>query len=127
MYENYNFTSSFLKINNSLCLLCQLPTNHITKMTTVFKAILRPILILSKIIGLIHFSYILESDGFLIKNINTQYSQYYTFLDFLRMSVLIILTCIVHNHGVFYVNEFMLIRFWVIIIAGRFSEKWMIK
>jgi len=124
MYENYNFTSSFLKINNSIFLLCQLPTNHITKMTTVFKATLKPTLILNKILGLIHFSYILESDGLLIKNIN---SQYYSFLEIFRALVLIICTYIVHNHGFYYMSSFRLVKFWGVVIAGRLSEKWTIK
>jgi len=93
-------------------------------MSTVFKTTLKPILILGKILGLINFSYTLESDGLLIKNIN---SQYYSFLEILRMLVLIICTCIIHNHGFYYMNEFRLIKFWVVVIAGRISEKWTIK
>lgn len=53
-----------------------------TKMSTIFKTTLGPILSLGKILGLINISYILESDGLLIKNIN---SQYYTFLEVSRM------------------------------------------
>jgi len=92
-------------------------------MSTVFKTTLKPILILGKIAGLINFSYILESDGLLIKNINSQYS----FLEILRILVLIIFTYIVHTHGYYYINDFRLVKFWAVVIAGRLSENWTIK
>ncbi|XP_022179500.1 uncharacterized protein LOC111040078 [Myzus persicae] len=94
-------------------------------MSTVFKTNLRPILSLGKILGLIDVSYTLEPDGFLIKNIN---SSYFSLLEILRMIVLLICTYIVHTANAFYyINEYRLIKFWAVIIAGRISEKWTIK
>jgi len=93
-------------------------------MSDVFNTTIDPILILGKILRVINFSYILESDGLLIKNIN---SQYHSFFEILRMLMLIICTYIVHNHEFYYINEFRLVKFWVVVIAGRISEKWTIK
>jgi len=94
-------------------------------MSTVFKKNLLPILILDKILGLTHVSYVLEPDGLLIKNINPSY---FSFLEILRMIVLIICSYLVHTaHSFYYINEYRLIKFWAIIIAGRLSEKWTIK
>ncbi|XP_026804660.1 uncharacterized protein LOC113548139 [Rhopalosiphum maidis] len=93
-------------------------------MSTVFKTTLGPILSLGKILGLINISHILESDGLLIKNIN---SQYYTFLEVSRMIVLIICTYIVHTNTFYYIIEFRLVKFWFVVITGRLSEKWTIK
>jgi len=59
-------------------------------MSTVFKTTLKPVLILSKILELINFTYNMESEGLLIKNVNLQYNSH---LEVLRMLVLLY----VHN------------------------------
>lgn len=98
---------------------------YIIKMTTVFKATLKTILILSKFLGLINMSYTLQSTGLLLENSN---STYYSFLEFIRMFILLICTYNVHvMKGHFYIQRFRLIKFWVIIITARMSEIWIIK
>lgn len=95
------------------------------KMTTVFKATLKTILILSKFLGLINMSYTLQSTGLLLENSN---SMYYSFLEFMRMFILLICTYNVHvMKGHSYIQRFRLIKFWVIIITARMSEIWIIK
>jgi len=94
-------------------------------MSTVFTKTLRPIIILDKILGLTHISYNWGSDGLLIKNIE---SSYLSFLEMLRMIVLIISTYIVRaTNSLSYINEYRIVKFWAIIIVGRLSEKWTIK
>lgn len=95
-----------------------------TKMSTVFKTTLRPVLILGQVFGLINISYTLEHTGLFMR---TKYATYYTFLELMRMLVLIMCTYVVHVRGIFYVQQFRLVKFWTVIIASRLSEIWMIK
>jgi len=60
-------------------------------MTTVFLVTLRPILILSKCIGLIDISYTMEPTGLLVRNMNSTFP---AVLEIVRMIVL--LTIVIH-------------------------------
>ncbi|XP_060873952.1 uncharacterized protein LOC132947713 [Metopolophium dirhodum] len=97
-------------------------------MTTVFHITLRPILILSKCIGLIDISYIVEPTGLLDRN-NVN-SMIHGLLEIARMIVLITCTFIyfyqfdqeLHILQIIYV-----VKFWFIIVAARISTIWIIK
>lgn len=94
-------------------------------MTSTFKPILKPILILAKFLGLINFSYIIKSDGLLIKD---TYSSYYKFLECTRIILLLMFSynyCTIKSHII--VNKINLFKFWVTIVAARISERWIIK
>lgn len=91
----------------------------------VFKiTFLRPILFLSKIIGLINISYTMEKSGILVKNTHTTY---YTFLEFIRMFVLIACTYVFHDPSFPFLQIILFMKFWTVIISARISEMWMIK
>lgn len=94
-------------------------------MTTIFKTTLRPILFIGQFIGLFNISYTLEpTAGLLIRRSN---SSYYSFLELSRMCLLIICSYLVYVRGVYYVQDFRLVKFWIVIIAARVSEIWIIK
>lgn len=93
-------------------------------MTTVFRKTLKPVLIMGQLFGLINISYTLEFTGLSMRNTNTRY---YTFLELMRTFVLLISTYFIHIRGIFYMQQFRLIKFWVSIIASRISEIWIIK
>jgi len=87
-------------------------------MTTVFLVTLRPILILSKCVGLIDISYTMEPTGLLVRNINSTFT---TILEIQRMIVLLISTYL--NLHQFYLIIHLLqvidtIQFWIIVIAA---------
>lgn len=94
-------------------------------MTSVFKSTQLPILILCKVFGLINLSYTFESTGLLVQN-NTNTTQY-ALLEITRMCVLIMFTYIVYCGGFYYIVYFRLVKFWIVIIASRISEVWIIK
>ncbi|CAI6351908.1 unnamed protein product [Macrosiphum euphorbiae] len=94
-------------------------------MTSVFKSTQLPILILCKVFGLINLSYTFESTGLLVQN-NTNTTQY-ALLEIIRMCVLIMFTYIVYCRGFYYIVYFRLVKFWIVIIASRISELWIIK
>lgn len=99
---------------------CVLPTTM-----AVFKiTFLRPILILSKFIGLINITYTMDKSGFLVKNTHTIY---YTFLEFIRMFVLMACTYAFHDPNYPVIQIILIMKFWVVIISARISEMWMIK
>jgi len=97
-------------------------------MTTVFHIILRPILILSKCVGLIDISYTVEPTGLLDRN--SVNSTIHGLLEIARMIVLMTCTFIyfyqfdqeVHILQIIYVG-----KFWFIIIAARISTIRIIK
>lgn len=94
-------------------------------MTSTFKPILKPILILAKFLGLINFSYIINSDGLLVQD---TYSSYYKFLESTRIFLLLMFTynyCTIKSHII--VNKINLFKFWITIVAARISERWIIK
>ncbi|KAF0706579.1 Uncharacterized protein FWK35_00038122 [Aphis craccivora] len=96
-------------------------------MTTIFLVTLKPILILSKCIGLIDISYTVEPTGLLVRNMNSTFP---TILEILRMIVLLISTYL-YLH-MFYpmmniIQVIDTIQFWIIIIAARLSTIWTIR
>jgi len=96
-------------------------------MATVFQITSRPIIILSKCIGLIHTSYTMEPTGLLVHNIN---STFHVFLEITRMMALIIITYIYFQQFDKDVHILQIInstKFWFIIIAARLRTKWIIK
>ncbi|KAF0734115.1 Gustatory receptor, partial [Aphis craccivora] len=97
---------------------------NIIKMTSVFKITLEPILTLCKIIGLMNISYTLEPTGLLIWNMD---STSYSLLECTRMIVLLILTYFSYKDELYYVIYYRVVRFWIVIIAARLSERWTIK
>lgn len=99
-------------------------SERVTEMSTVFRITLRPVLILGQLFGLVNISYTLETTGFIMR---TENSTYYGFLELIRMLLLAIFTYVIHIRGMFYIQQFRLIKFWIIIISARLSEIWMIK
>ncbi|XP_060852808.1 uncharacterized protein LOC132930777 [Rhopalosiphum padi] len=96
-------------------------------MATVFHTTLRPILILSKCIGLIDNAYTLEPNGLLVRKIDSTYN---IFLEIARMVVLLVFTHIYFHQlePVFHLFQYInIIKFWNIIIAARVSTIWIIK
>ncbi|XP_050064127.1 uncharacterized protein LOC114127593 [Aphis gossypii] len=96
-------------------------------MTTVFQITSRPILILSKCIGLIDISYIVEPTGLLVYNIN---STCHVFLEIIRMIVLTICTFVYFkqfDQDVHIIQIIHIIQFWIVIIAARLSTIQIIK
>lgn len=93
-------------------------------MTTDFKTTLKPILTIGKLFGLMNISYTIDSTGLLMRNTN---SIYYSFLELTRMIVMIICTYIVRKREFYYIQEYRVIKFWIIIIAARITEFWIIK
>ncbi|XP_060872598.1 uncharacterized protein LOC132946570 [Metopolophium dirhodum] len=96
-------------------------------MTTVFHLTLRPILILSKCIGLIDVSYTVESTGLLHRNRN---SKICTFLEIARMIVLLLCTYtyFYQSHQELHILQIIyVVKFWFIIVAARMSSVWTIK
>lgn len=90
------------------------------EMTTMFKSILKYILVLNKLIGLMKISNTVNSDGLLSRNINS--INYYSFLELTRMIILVICSYTVHVNGVYYIQQFRLLKFWTVIILARLSE-----
>ncbi|XP_060853232.1 uncharacterized protein LOC132931052 [Rhopalosiphum padi] len=96
-------------------------------MATVFHINLRPILFLSKCIGLIDNSYTLEPTGFLVRKINSTFN---VFLEIARMIVLLVCTYIYFHQldPEFHIFQYIsIVKFWNIIIAARISTIWIIK
>lgn len=93
-------------------------------MATVFQTTLRPILFLGQFIGLINISYTLQPTGLIIR---TSSSLYYSFLELSRMCLLMLCTYLVHVRGIYYVQHFRLVKFWMVIITARVSELWIVK
>ncbi|XP_060847330.1 uncharacterized protein LOC132926921 [Rhopalosiphum padi] len=96
-------------------------------MTAVFHKILRPILILSKCIGLINISYTVESTGLLVQNTN---SAFHGILEMARMIVLFLCTYTYFHQfdPEFHIFQILnIIKLWIIIIAARLSTPWIIK
>jgi len=81
----------------------------------MFKSIMKPILVFSKIIGLINISYTMSFDGLLTLNTNC----YYSFLELTRMMVLVICTYNVHKNGFFL---YKIILFIQVLDRYHFSE-----
>lgn len=93
------------------------------EMTTVFKKTIRPILIMSKLFGLINISYVLEPAGLLVRNTNS----YYSFLEISRMCALLISTLLVYHSGTPFLLLILLIKFWLVIITARIAETPLVK
>lgn len=96
-------------------------------MTSVFQTTSRPILILSKCIGLIDISYIVEPTGLLVYNTN---STCHVFLEITRIIVLTICTFIYSkqfDQDVHIIQIIHIIKFWIVIIAARLSTIHIIK
>lgn len=92
----------------------------------VFKiTFLRPILNLSKFIGLINLSYTMDKSGFIVKNTGTTY---YMFLEIIRMIILITCTYnIFHDQNFPFIQMILLMKFWTVFISARISQMWIIK
>jgi len=93
-------------------------------MTTDFIATFKPVLILGKMFGLINISYTIETSGLVILT----NSSYHSCLELIRTLLLVVFTFIVYNaKGMYYAQRFRLVKFWVVIIASRLSQIWIIK
>ncbi|XP_060855139.1 uncharacterized protein LOC132932794 [Metopolophium dirhodum] len=96
-------------------------------MITEFHITVRPILFVSKCMGLIDISYTVEPSGLLVQNKN---SNFHALLEIARMIVLLVCTYIYFNE---YGTEFHILRiisivqFWNAIVAARLSTILMIK
>jgi len=66
----------------------------------------------------------MEQSGFLVKNTHTTF---YAYLEFVRIFVLLICSYSYHDPSFPYFQVMILIKFWIVIIAARVSETWMIK
>jgi len=90
-------------------------------MTTIFHTTLRPILFISKCIGLVDISYTVEPSGLLVLNEN---SIFLAFLEITRMIVLLICTYIYFNQfepEIHIIQIINIVQFWNTIIAARLS------
>jgi len=93
-------------------------------MTSDFIATFKPVLILGKTFGLIDVSYTFDTTGLLI----LKKSSYHSCLELIRTLVLVVATFIVYNaKGMYYIQRFRLVKFWVVIIASRLSQVWIVK
>jgi len=96
-------------------------------MTSVFHKTLRPILILSKCIGLIDSTYTMEPTGLLVHNVK---SLFHICFEIARFIVLLIF-----SYKYFYqfgskihmIQVFTILKFWINIIAARISNNWIIE
>lgn len=91
----------------------------IVVMATVFELTFRPILIISKLFGLIDISYTFGPSGLLVKDVNN--STYYFIVESIRLFVLITCTYLINTENTF-VRHLCLLKFWVIFIASRISQ-----
>jgi len=118
---------SLLKIFIIKELLISVIVTNFIEMTTTFHITLRPILILSKSIGLIDITYTVEPSGLLAHNKN---SAFHAVLEITRMIVLLICTFLYFHQfdpEVHILQIINTIKFWIIIIAARLSTKRIIK
>lgn len=93
-------------------------------MTTFFVVALKPFLLMSKMLGLINFTYTFDS-GLLCKN--SKNAMHYVCLELIRTTVLIGLTYIFHVNNTFYLRELVLFKFWTIVFMTRIYEIWIIR
>lgn len=94
------------------------------KMTTDFERTFKPIFIVAKLFGFINIAYVVERNGLLIRDSSTIY---YSFLEILRMVVLLVCTYIYYDNSFRFVKLFSAFKFWIVIFAARLSEIWIIK
>jgi len=93
-------------------------------MTTFFLVTFRPILMLSKCKRSIDISHTMEPTRLLVRNMN---SRLLTFLEIVRLTVLLILTylCWQNFNSVIHILQVIdVIQFWIIIIVARLSTIW---
>lgn len=86
-----------------------------------------PILVLGKVFGLINISYTFKYPGRSGLLTRSTTSTYHSFLELLRMTMLMIFIYIVHVKGVYYVQQYRLVKFWIVVLTARLSEIWIIK
>lgn len=86
-------------------------------MTPVYENILKTILYLCKFIGIINITYILQSDGLLIKSTDSMYK----LLEISRIIMLIILSYFFCKNTDF-IHLIQVFKIWIVIIASRISE-----
>lgn len=94
------------------------------EMATDFEKTLKTILIVAKLCGIINIVYVLEPTGLLVPD-NSMI--YYSFLEILRMIVLFAITYKYFDNSFKFIKLFVLSKFWIVIIAARLSEVWIIK
>lgn len=82
------------------------------------------ILNIAKLFGIINIVYVLDSTGLLVRDTSTMY---YSFLEILRTAVLFICTCKQLNNEYKFVQLLIALKFWIVVIAARLSEIWIIK
>lgn len=93
-------------------------------MTTVFVETLKPFLTIAKVLGLLNVFCTLEN-GILRRDTS---STYYLFLEVIRMFVLLIITFyLIYMKPPFIITYLNIIKYWVIVVTARISEKWIIK
>lgn len=93
-------------------------------MTTDFERTLKTILIVAKLFGFINIAYVMERTGLLIRDNSTSY---YSFLEILRMVVLLVCTYKYYDNSLRFLKLFAAFKFWIVILAARLSEIWIIK
>ncbi|KAF0759983.1 Gustatory receptor [Aphis craccivora] len=110
----------------SIFLMLPLSVLFITviKMTTFFHRTLRPILILSKYIGLIDISYTMGPTGLLVHNVK---SLFHICIEISRIIVLLMFTYMYiykDDSTIRIIQIFTVLQFWINIIAARLSNNW---
>lgn len=119
-------STTIIHLGETICRFTSVPTGipPNLEMSTIYKRTLRPILILSKLFGLINFCYTLESTGLLIQYSNAIHLK---FLEWMRMIFLLICTYILYHKEFYYSQKRDLLQFWMVIITARLYEMWTIK
>jgi len=96
-------------------------------MTTVLHRTLRPILCLSKCIGLINITYRMEPTGLFVHNV---LSLFHICFEITSFNVLLMFTFIlIYPYGskTRIIHVIVILKFWANIIAARLSNKWIIQ
>jgi len=110
-----------------MCILISVLVKNFIEMTNVFQKTSRSILILSKCIGLIDISYIMEPTELLVHNTN---STFHVVLEITRMIALTICTYLFiqqFDPDIYIIQIINIIKFWFIIFAARLSTIRIIK
>lgn len=118
-YSTFNFYLTIILFHFTSCTYRIKPINE---MKTVFIKTLQLFILITKVFGFINVSYTLKT-GLLIRSTNTMYF----YIEVLRVCVLVVFTYIVNNLGPFYVRKLNIIRFWLLVVIAKITEKWTIK
>ncbi|KAE9539992.1 hypothetical protein AGLY_005244 [Aphis glycines] len=99
----------------------------VIEMTTVFHRTLRPILFLSKCIGLIDSTYTMESTGLLVHNVKPLCHMCFEITRFIILLIFSYKYFYQFGSKIHIIQVFTILKFWINIIAARLLNDWIIK